>query len=138
MNADTIGRITQLTGQNSLAFTQSILQPTESEMQGACEQWLLWRGYLRRTPENADLYALKTSRYRGTFAHVNKARGNPQFGDILITNKYGRYIEIELKRKKRKRYQPGQREWIASGAWKEVDDFDQFTRLVEAWERGTI
>jgi len=65
----------------------------EDALQAACEQWLEYRGYWRRSPKGIEAGVPPL----GRFGHIVQARGNPLFLDLLITAKNGRWLEVELK-----------------------------------------
>jgi len=66
---------------------------TEAALQAACEQWLEYRGYWRRSQKGIEAGVPPL----GRFAHIHQTRGNPLFLDLLITANDGRWLDVELK-----------------------------------------
>jgi hypothetical protein len=116
-----------------LASAEAWNNSRESELQRDCELWLRHRGYC---PMSAN-YAESEHRQRmfaGWYGHLNNAVCNPLMADLMIYDAAMRHcLMIELKI--RSHYQPGQREMIALGCWKEARTFEVVTELVKEWEK---
>jgi len=124
------------TGQSPEEATASVkkaerfVNMKEKEFQSTSEQWLMHRGYLRLTPDNA---AKKPLNQRGWQAHLFNARKNPLFPDLMLFDvdmEYSLMIELKV----RDVYQPGQREMIARGSWNLALSFGDVESLVKGWE----
>ena len=107
---------------------------SEASLQAQCERYLLMSGYLRMTSNNAKLVADGTAQPKGFFGHLQETRGNPQMPDLWVRDGQKPDLYVELKAKKR--YQPGQREWIDMGQWKVAFTFNEFVVIFETWRNG--
>ena len=110
---------------------------TESELQKTCERFLELRGYRRMTADSAVAeHGRSSSRLRGWFGHVARAKGNPFMPDLFVIRRNARPLMVELK--VRDKYQPGQLEMVEMGWWILVKSFDEFISALFAWEHGHI
>jgi hypothetical protein len=84
------------------------------------------------TANSAEIEAASSMRL-GWYAHLHNPRENPLMPDLMIFDKaMRRCLMIELK--VRDKYQPGQRDMIALGCWKESRTFDSVVEIVKQWE----
>lgn len=104
---------------------------SEKELQKACENWLLLRGYLRLTPDNAEI-SLRGGLTR-FFGHLVDTQKNAFMPDLFIMCD-DRILNVELK--VRNKFQAGQLEMILNGVWKLAATLEQFEDLVIAWENA--
>ena len=105
----------------------------ERDLQSDCEQWLRNRGYMPMTKDSAEIESEKPMR-KGWYAHLHEPRGNPLMPDLMIYSAdMRRCLMVELK--VRNKYQPGQKEMIGLGAWKEARTFQVVTELVTEFEK---
>ena len=105
----------------------------ESELQGHAQKYLRQRGYLPATATMAEMEA-HSRMANGWYIHLAEPRGNPLLPDLLVLDfTMAKCIAIELK--VRNKYQPGQREFIAIGAWHEARSLDDVKAILDAWEQ---
>lgn len=101
----------------------------ESEIQAACEAWLIRRGYGRRATKT--LQAHESGKW---FLHFPQARGNPIVLDLLILDAArSRYLEVELKTATGQ-LTPDQNAIIVRGNGVLCRSFEQFRDAVTLWE----
>ena len=137
----------------SHALPMDLTQPTkqdvrnEKELQVLCESELTRRGFVRLTADNAERVAEIVSLrpcaiagFKGWFSHrPDTKRGNkglPLKPDLEIYAYPNRKPALLIELKRANRWQPGQREMVRLGFWRECWEFDTFVRLVDEWEVG--
>ncbi len=110
---------------------------SEKQLQAQCENWLRLNWYERL---NAGLVAASASKpelwphIRGWFGHWFESQRNAFMPDLFICNRsMTRCIMLELK--VRNVYQPGQKELIDAGLWKQATSLDEAIEIVRKWER---
>jgi hypothetical protein len=109
---------------------------TEKAFQASVEAWLYDQGYFRMTAANMTTAACRAF-CRGFYGHWPKARGNPFCADLLVWAWPNVRPPLWLELKTKRRYQPGQREAIADGAWVECWTMADVQTAVRKWEMVT-
>jgi hypothetical protein len=105
----------------------------EKDLQTICENWLTQHGYVRLTADNAVRENKdRTPGFRGWFGHLNKPKGNPFLPDLMLFDRRGWYLFIELK--VRDVWQKGQKEMTMMMDWSVAWNFADFERMVLDWE----
>jgi len=102
----------------------------ERDPQAQVEGWLANRGYSRLT--SGDIAAGPPE--RGYFFHLAQPRGNPLLLDLLILDRTGRALQLELKMPPVK-WQPGQAELISQGFGRLACSFEDAVKAVTDWEQ---
>ena len=131
----------------SASLPMDTTQPTkqdvrnEKELQRLCEAELTRRDYLRLTAANVEHGSYRTISNadwippRGWYAHWPNNKRNPLMPDLEIYAYPNRKPALLIELKRANRWQPGQREMIRLGFWRECWEFDTFVRLLDEWER---
>jgi hypothetical protein len=108
---------------------ESAAAVVESDLQAACEAWLVARGYGRRTPKK-----LQTHHTQRWFIHLARPEGNPILLDLLLLDsRHNRYLEVELKAESGS-LTPDQRSLVHRGEGRLAWSLRDFQDIVEGWE----
>ena len=116
--------------ENRAANGPTVGNEPEANLQAACESVLDRFGYLRLTATNAEKAGAPY--VRGFYGHLPRAIGNPLMPDLFVLHVRRPALLVELKT--RMKYQPGQREMIDSGWWREVRSEEEFRAVLVEWE----
>lgn len=100
----------------------------EKKLTNLCRSQLEHWGYLYLLPGTAGRSKV------GYYGHLYNTQKNVLMPDLFIFDLRGRCLLIELKT--RNVYQPGQREMIDAGFWKQANTFSEFVQIVKTWEQG--
>jgi hypothetical protein len=109
----------------------------EQQLQRDAEAWLSDAGYWRATASNTIRHTREPG-CRGFFAHWpgKTVKGAPFMPDLLIWSVGRPRTPLWIELKARDAYQPGQREAIEAGLWRECRSVADVEKAVREWEGG--
>lgn len=109
----------------------------EKQLQAQCENWLRLHGYERMHARLIAAAANMPERWlviQGWFGHWFKSQRNPLMPDLFICDRsMTRCLMLELKILP-PRYEPGQRELIEAGRWREANCLEDAIGIIRRWE----
>lgn len=111
----------------------------EKDLQAAVEAFLTRCGYWRMTAIDIALAAspgLRQIPCRGFFGHWFDSQRNAFVPDLVIIAWPNTRPPLLLELKTRPKYQPGQREAIRLGLWREARTLDEAAGILADWAAG--